>query len=1063
MASTPTDSSAVERGGAPPFCFLLPPPAPSDVSATDNTSKTVDQWLWYFYLTAWSRPFFYHRALLRPTIVSDDNYNVGVEKGGAGNFGLSLEESLALVGFPAADVVEAYEARWRSFSKTSGGADVQAESLKRMGGNCMYPPLPHVAESCFGRAFRALAVHDHLSAPAPSSSSVTPPSRSLEKLVQQALDVTRQRCCPPPPGDESGMAMTEEKAIQSALQVMISLDVTMTQCPLLFTLESVTSTDDSGRSKKWKKVEEEEEGEFISEAHRARLFAALTVEAFSRVKKACACMLLAYVNSRCGKVAKARACGIVVGIVEYAVAYRCYREDGTGRCPLSAAALLLCSLVELQEAVKREKVQKYGKEEAEEEVLSGGLFATITVACLQELFFAAVVGGVVTPHRLPPVVAKDAPRSIGKVVVGRNKPQQHPQKEEDPSFQMTVRPAVSRALTLHEVDALLQVLLPVLLQQVGFEWPWSECLRWARVLDKLQQKDVTRADGVRLNSRAAFDELLAAVGRRTYVSRFQNILPQSYESLFAAVGKAAANNDTAAHDEDGEGTGEASVRQPLFVIPTYYQAAGERMIEFFESSGLGGTTAQETERVLIRNTDVQPMIVQLQALGSRMEGVDDSDGHNSLADDSDLLSTARLSEEEKHRLVLRYRCEVLLASLVVYTQLQTVSLVQQLLRQLAPLFEKLALPLMQERTLRHPFVLQRRQSYLNDGSNSTEGTIDFTQEFKVLMDDIRYEFYPLEWIPEAINAQLQWQTSETDASHSAFYSAFAAVAYQFGLVLHGGPQGLRGGDDTDYKVRMEAYRFFHVLLLNTLVDAVASSCELEGAMALAATRRVGGVQRNTDNNNNTNNNCNDESVQAQQLQQCGAASFHAVVNPHDVVLALAQCLLPLELVSRPQPVTVADVEGQRPSAEWLRRVIAWAQSARTRWVMQLQKVGGSTAPLASLPNSLTFDAVPLAREVVRGVRRRLIEKLHVKQIPSMAGHCNSSDPLLQQHLLSLQALLEGLALLPQHPSEDSAAVLSAAQLLWSSPLFSHELRLTGRLHRERINIPPQSGDGLLGY
>ncbi|ESL11645.1 hypothetical protein TRSC58_00600 [Trypanosoma rangeli SC58] len=1057
MASTPTESTAVERGGAPPLCFLLPPPAPSDVSATDNASKTVDQWLWYFYLTAWSRPFFYRKALPRPTFASDDNYKGGVEKGRAVDFGLSLEESLALVGFPAADVVAAYEARWQCFSRTSGGADVHAKSLERMGGNCMYPPLPRVAESCFGRAFRALAVHDHLSAPAPSSSSVTPSSSSLEKLVQQALGVTRQHCCPPPSGDESEMAVTEEKAIQSALQVMLSPDATMTQHPLLLTLESATSTDDSGWSKKWKRVEEEEEeGEFISEAHRARLFAALTMEAFSRVKKACACMLLAYVNSRCGKVAKARACGVVVGIVEYAVAYRCYREDGTGRCPLSAAALLLCSLVELQESVKREKGQKYGKEEAQEEVLSGGLFATITVACLQEIFFAAVVGGAVTPHRLPPVVAKDAPRSIGKVVAGRNKPQQHQQQQEDSSFQMTVRPAVSRALTLHEVDALLQVLLPVLLQQIGFEWPWSECLRRARVLDKLQQTDVTRADGVRLNSRAAFDELLAAVGRRTYVSRLQNILPQSYESVFAAAFPTAVDNDTAAHDEDGEDTSKTSVRPPLFVIPAYYQAAGEKMIEFFESSGLGGATAQETERVLIRNTDVQPMIVQLQALGSRRtESVDDSDGHNPHADDNDLLSTARLSEDEKHRLVLRYRCEVLLASLVVYTQLQTVSLVQQLLRQLAPLFEKLALPLMQERTLRQPFVLQRRQGYLNDGSNSTEGTIDFTREFKVLMDDIRYEFYPLEWIPEAINAQLRWQTSETDASHSAFYSAFAAVAYQLGLVLHGGPQGLRGGDDTDYKVRMKAYRFFHVLLLNTLVDAVASSCELEGAMALAATRRVGGAQRNTDNNNNTNNNCNDESAQAQQLQQCGAASFHAVVNPHDVVLALAQCLLPLELVSRPQPATVADVEGQRPSAEWLRRVIAWAQSARTRWVMQLQKVGGSTAPLASLPNSLTFDAVPLAREVIRGVRRRLIEKLHVKQIPSMAGHCSSPDPLLQQHLLSLQALLESLALLPQHLSEDNAAVLSAAQLLWSSPLFSHELRVTDRLHRERINIPSQ--------
>ncbi|RNF15323.1 uncharacterized protein Tco025E_05546 [Trypanosoma conorhini] len=1046
-----TDVDTVERGGAPPLSFLLPPPAPSDASAAENASRTADQWLWYFYLTAWSRPFFFHGPPPRPACAGDGSYKVRMGKGGAGVFGLTLEESLATVGFPAADVVAAYEAQWPRFSQTSGGAEVRAKSLARIDGDCAYPPLPRVAESCFGRVFRALAVHGHVAAPAPPS-SLAPPSSSVAKLAQQALAVARRQLqlCPE---EAAGTAVTEEKLIQSALQAMLAPDAIAAQCSLLLTLESTASTDDSGGAKKKKGAEAEEEDEFIREAHCARLFAALTMEAFSRVKKACACMLLAYVGaSNSGGVAKARACGVVMGIVEYAVAYRCYRDDGTGRCPLSAAALLLCTLVELQDALTREKVQSHGKEDPDEEGVSGGLFATLTVACLQELFFAAVVGGPVAPHRLPPLlVAKGATRSVGKVV-GRNKPQQ---QEEDLAFQMPVRPAVARALALHEVDALLQILLPVLLQQVGFEWPWSECLRRARVLDKLPQESVVTAEGVRLSSRAAFDELLAAVGRRTYVSRLQNIMPQSYESLFAAAFPTAADDDNVAHAEDGEGAGRAGGRQPLFLLPAYYQAAGAVLVEFFESSGLGGATARETERVLIRSTDVQPMIVQLQAFGSHTDGADDGEAHTHLTDDGDLLSTARLSEDEKHRLLLRYRCEVLLASLVVYTQLQTVSLVQQLLRQLAPLFEKLLLPLMQERALTRPFVAQRRPTSLNGGNASAGWTVDFTPEFKVLMDDIRYEFYPLEWVPEALNAQLRWQASETDASHLAFYSVFAAVAYQFGLALHAGPQGLRGGDATEHKVRMKAYRFFHVLLLNTLVDAVASSCELEGAMALAATRRVGRTQRDADHSNKNNNISTDESVQAQQLRQCGAASFHAVVNPHDVLLALAQSLLPPELVLRPQPAAVVDVEGQRPSEELLHRVIAWSQSARTRWTMQLQKGTGSTTPLASLPNSLTFDAVPLAREVVRGVRRRLIEKLHVKLVPETTGHRSFPDALLQQHLLGLQTLLESLALLPQHPSEDNAATPSAAQLLWSSPLFSHELRLSASLHRERIDAPLQ--------
>ncbi|EKF32810.1 hypothetical protein MOQ_003334 [Trypanosoma cruzi marinkellei] len=1018
-----------ERGGEVPFSFLFST-LQSGAAAAESAQKTSDQWLWYFYLTAWSRPFFPHMLPPRPLCMGKGNNKNSKRKGKSGDVGLSFEESLALVGFPAADLVAAYDAQWHLQSQTSEAAELRAKSLTRVGSDCMYPPLPRVVESSFGRVFRALAVHEYLSAPSLSSSLLTSSSSSVEKLVQKALGITRQNH-QQDAEENAGKIVTEEKAIESALQEMFSPDAKTSQYPLLFTLEGTTSTDGSDVGTRNKM--EAEEKEFIKEAYRGRLFAALTVEVFFRVKKLCACMLLAFVGASGGKVARARACGVVVGIVEYAIAYRCYREDGTGRCPLTAAALLLCSLVEVQDTVTRERLTEDGKEENEEEEgLSGGLIATIIVASLQELLFAAVVGGPVAPHRLPPGVAPGAPKSLKKTSAKSK------QQQQEPFFELTVRPVVLRALALHEVDALLQVLLPVLLQQVGFEWPWSESLRRARLLEKIPQESVTILEGVRLNSQAVFDELLAAVGRRTYVSRFQNILPQSYESLFVAAFPTEVEDDGGAHS-DGDGKGNENAQRPLFIMPKYYKAAGEALIEFFATSGLSGTTVRETERVLIRNTDVQPMIVQLQALGRRADDMDDSDDHNHLTEDRNLLSTVRLSDSEKQKLLLRYRCEVLLASIVVYTQLQTLSLVQQLVRQLAPLIEKLLLPLMQERTLRRPFVVRRKKHSLGDDDTSEEGNIEFTPEFKVLMDDIHYEFYPLEWIPEVLNAQLKGDSSELDASKLAFYSVFAAVAYQFGIVLHGGPQGLRGGDDTDYKDRVKAYRFFHVLLLNSLVDAVTSSCELEGAMALAATRRVGGAHRQ----NYGNDILNDESSQA-LLGQCGAASFHAVVNPADVIFALAQCLLPPKLILSPKTAMVGlEDENQRPCEGWLRRVIEWTQSTRTRWAMQRQTVVGSTVPLAFLPNSLTFDAVPLAREVIRGIRRRLVEKVHVKKVVSTTGQCTLSDPLLQQHLLSLQSLLEIIALLPQHSSENNAKMFSAAELLWYSPLFSRELQLSG--------------------
>lgn len=1009
------DGNSSTKREAPPLALLLPFPS---ADTTDNTSTTSGQWLWYFYLTAWSRPFFAPKPSQRATHAGTARNNC-IE-----TTGLSFEKLLEAVKFPAAATIAAYEARWGLHPPTAGEVEAQAEDAAKTGSKCAYPPLPHVVESHFGCTLRTLAVHHHLLSLRANSSSA-----SLEELVWEALVVVR-----PGVGEEAKIGATGGKAelMQNALRAMLSPDTTVEQHSLLLGVESTRSSNIDDDNDDDKMLQEE--------VHRACLFAALTVEVFGRVKKACVGLLLAFLNACSGRAAAARVCGVVMGIVEYAMAYRCHREDGAGRCLLNAAALLLCSLVDQQEEVaqQREEEVEEGEGEKRKSVVSGCLVATNIVTCIQDLLFALVAGGAPSPHRAP------HPPTRG---MAKQKTRSGEQQMRSP--EIFVRPVAARALTLHEADALLGVFFPALLQQMGFEWPWSESLRRAQQLEKVQQEGVSMFDGVRLNSRTVFEEVLSAISRRTYLARLQNILPQSYELLLSSIffRETRNGNDDKAEGDDGGGYGQ----RRLFVMPVYYRAAGEALVEFFERSGLGMTTARETEQVLLRNTDVQPMIVQLQALGGSPDVSEVHDGQDSyLNDATDLLRTACLSEDEKLRLLLRYRCEVLLASLIVYTQLQTVSVVQQLTRQLAPLFEKLLLPLMHERTLRRPFVVSRKRHSANGNGLTEEMPINLTPEFRVLMDDIHYEFYPLEWIPEVLDEYLQRHSLDSDTAFPASYSVFAAVAYQFGLVLQGNPQGLRGGDGTDCAVRVKAYRFFQTLLLNSLADTVMSSCELEGAMAVAMTRRVGRSRQNltggnsNNNNGNNGNNDNNEGDQAQVLQ-CGATSFHAVVNPHDAVFALAQCLLPPELTSRPRVTATAADANHRMSDEWLRCVVEWGRSTKAQWTLrrQQQRVA-PTSTLTSHYNSLTFDSVPLAREVIRGLRQRLLEKMHVKTALGVERGA-SPDPLLRQHLLSLQVFLQNVGLLQPHSSSDSdAPVLSAANLLWSSPLFSNELRLSGR-------------------
>ncbi|KAH9599178.1 hypothetical protein LSM04_008683 [Trypanosoma melophagium] len=1023
---------------APPLSLLLPGYGTVAKSSLDTLS-TSTQWLWYFYLTVWPRPFLSNvrKIHITPTEKNkdrenDNSYSKGEEKLNATKF--SFEDMLNSVGFPNANDIARYEAQWRLCPAVAEEVKIQAnKAVEDNEDNFSYPPLPRVSECYFGRLLRALAVKDFLSFPLVPEVESSTSSFHLDKLLRRSLEAVRikrkreqkQLHQGGKQGEENvEMGETQEtelEVLKNSLREMLSSDAINEQFPLLFDVVSLVSGVN--------------DNEIITGVCQARLFTALNIEVFGRVKTACARLLLAYINgnnsnnSISEEAIAARACGVVIGVIEYAIAYHCSR-GGTGRCSLTAAALLLHNLVELQdEAMKKDNV-----------ILSSSLLATIVVSCVQELIAAIVTGGgtgtttTTNPHRR-------LPASAGGGGGGKEDASKLDSKKKIMEEISVCSPITARALKLQEVDAVLRVFFPALLQQMGFEWPWSESLRQARQLDKVQQKNILK-DGVRINSNAVFEEIFFALSHRTYAARLRCILPQSCDRLLDAVFPTDGDDDER-RNRNGNGDHEVNKgKPPQFVMPAYYRAAGEAMLEFFERSGLSGTTSAETERVLQRSIDIQPMIVQLQALGTRldnntMEEEDDNDHHRHhqqqqehVDQEDNLLRTVRLSEEEKHRLLLRYRCEVLLASIIVYTQLKTVSLVQQLIRQLAPLFEKLLLPLQRERTLRRSAVMIRTKKNQSKNENMTEESlIEFTPEFKVLVNDIHYQFYPLEWVPEVIDAQLGRLTTSEDIPSHAYYSVFAAVAHQFGLVMQGNPQGVRGGEGSRHTVRVKAYHFFTVLLINSIGDAVTSSCDFEGAIAVSATRRVGGNRQQRD-------------VDSAQLQQRGAPSFHTVVNPHDVVLTLAQCMLPVELTSLQDQVVgqeMGEDEEQRDNGcgVWIRRVVEWTQSRSARWTMQGVSLRGTThTPLISLQNSLTFDAVPLSREVIRAARRRLLEKMNVT---AEYGNTASANLLLQQQLLSLQHLLEGIELLPQELSQNDK-VLTAANLLWSSPLFSHELQ-----------------------
>ncbi|CCW60513.1 unnamed protein product [Phytomonas sp. EM1] len=512
---------------------------------------------------------------------------------------------------------------------------------------------------------------------------------------------------------------------------------------------------------------------------------------------------------------------------------------------------------------------------------------------IQELLFAVVLGAgtLQMPNRPTlPTAAKPLPPHAKKLV--------HPKKglRKTPSLRAVEdgwMVVTRRALTLGEADALCEGLFPALLQQLGWEWPWSELLRQCRMLDKQQQ--APPFPFIAWRSCQLIDTVLMRVAQRTYPKRLQYVLPRSYHRLLDALDLSPCAS-TGIGEVAGEGSLSSSPPE-LFPMPPYYAEAGGAVVGYLRLSGLGGVRVGEVERVLSQATRTLPMVVRLRALAPpspSQEGCDNAgDGRGARA----LLSVERVEELEA-----RYRAEVLLASVVSYTQLRVPSQVQSLMRTLAPLFDKLSSACCRNyASFTSSIIIPASTNgtsrfHINDGDGNNLASVTsafglcFTKEVEHLINRIGYQFYPLEWMPavatayyESISTASSNGNNDTSAASRCIassalpYSVFAAVAHQFGANFNialgssgepsqrhpaGAPATLVvpsfmtsrssgvGYVDSNLRsnisdhsvnkvVRWKRADFFlQVLMLDCFLCCRSSSCELEGTMAVAGTRRV---------------------------------------------------------------------------------------------------------------------------------------------------------------------------------------------------------------------------------
>ncbi|KAG5491508.1 hypothetical protein JIQ42_01411 [Leishmania sp. Namibia] len=452
----------------------------------------------------------------------------------------------------------------------------------------------------------------------------------------------------------------------------------------------------------------------------------------------------------------------------------------------------------------------------------------------------------------------------------------------------------TRGATLPEADAITQDFFPALVQQLGMEWVWSPLLRHLSSLDKLQvpaeaagvQASLVPASSlsVRWSSHVLMDTILLSLSRRTYPQRLLNVLPGSYERLLRNLDLLPPLCPQV--DGGGAGHDDAACRVGgplLFDMPAYYAEPASALVAYFQRAGVSGLRIEETERILTTATSVHAMVVRLRAQAPPRRDADrreddagdqsgeelDGNGGSGVAflqhqKSAKATSNAyALTCERAHHLISRYQGEVLLAAVVVHTQLRVPSHVQQLMRVLAPLFLKIHLAWRAHHDgSSASWLLQPRT-----GPSAT----CFSAEAAVLLDHVGYEFYPLEWLPAAMAACTV--TSDSSVERLAFpYSLLAAVGHQFELRLRGTPLGSSGdavlrhpagprssavmpsvagvallasgrdGDEEDNNTTAAAWRrterFVTGLMQLCYLDSKTSSTELEGTLAVSSTRRV---------------------------------------------------------------------------------------------------------------------------------------------------------------------------------------------------------------------------------
>lgn len=225
---------------------------------------------------------------------------------------------------------------------------------------------------------------------------------------------------------------------------------------------------------------------------------------------------------------------------------------------------------------------------------------------------------------------------------------------------------VQRGLLLSESDALLARMFPSFLQAIGYEWCWSETLRYFRRVEKdaMAQggntvlsclamgpshlfpfasssantpftEDVPSLSPVwfamrmgQWSSKAVIDAVLIAIARRTYPSRLYQLLPGSYHPLLDGLGilpAAGAAEVMAAMEEAEDGTsamgGAGSsgsnplVPPTLFVLPPYYEEVGLQVMQYLDRVGtIAAIQLEELDHIVHHHAAVLPMIVRIRAM-----------------------------------------------------------------------------------------------------------------------------------------------------------------------------------------------------------------------------------------------------------------------------------------------------------------------------------------------------------------------------------------------------------------------------------------------------------------